>query len=134
MRLMFRVEKFVFQGQEYLLATPKGEQHYKPMEYARMAVRMQDVFGKPLVYRFNSLDYNQRNRLVAQGVYFIVSGLYVSLPNLLLATKVTEKKPVKKTVAKKTAATKKKVTAGRKKTGSGTPRKTKKRAGSSSEK
>jgi hypothetical protein len=45
-----------------------------------------------------------------------------------------EKKPVKKTVAKKTAATKKKVTAGRKKTGSGTPRKTKKRAGSSSEK
>lgn len=96
MRLMFRVEKFVFQGNEYLLAIPKREQHYKPMEYARMAVRMQEVFGKPLVYRFGSLDYNQRNRLVAQGVYFIVSGLYVSLPNLLLATKVTEKKPVKK--------------------------------------
>ena len=42
-----------------------------------------------------------------------------------------EKKPVKKTVAKKTG---KKTTAGRKKTGSGTPRKTKKRVGSSSEK
>ena len=94
MRLMFQLERFVFQGQEYLLATPKAEQHYKPMEYARMAARIKETLGVPLVYRFKSLDYNQRNRLVAQGVYFIVSGMYVSLPTLLLATKVTSKKPV----------------------------------------
>lgn len=92
--LMFQLERFVFQGQEYLLATPKAEQHYKPMEYARMAIRIKETLGIPLVYRFKSLDYNQRNRLVAQGVYFIVSGMYVFLPSLLLATKVTSKKPV----------------------------------------
>ena len=93
-RLMFQLDRFVFQGQEYLLATPKAEQHYRPMEYARMAVRVKEILGIPLVYRFKRLDYNQRNRLVAQGVYFIVSGMYVSLPSLLLATKVTSKKPV----------------------------------------
>lgn len=93
-RLMFQFDRFVFQGQEYLLATPKAEQHYKPMEYARMAIRVKETLGIPLVYRFKSLDYNQRNRLVAQGVYFIVSGMYVSLPMLLLATKVSSKKQV----------------------------------------
>ena len=45
----------------------------------------------PCVFLFENLATYERNRLIARGVHFIVSGKYVFLPFYLLMPKIAQK-------------------------------------------
>jgi len=92
-RTAFRFYSTNFKGIEFVLLEPKSSVRFTPRKLKLMAGRMNDIMGKPIVFLFESLSYVERNRLIEQDVYFIVSGKYAYLPNLLLPVRETE--PVK---------------------------------------
>lgn len=92
-RTTFRFYSFSFKGIELIVLEPKSSQKFTPRKLRLISERLQAIMGKDIVFLFESLPFVERNRLVEQDVYFVISGKYVFLPNLLIAARETE--PVK---------------------------------------
>lgn len=62
-----------------------------PTAYRKVADRIGEQFGRPVVFYFDNLVYYQRKRLVEHGVYYICGERDVFLP-MLIASQVKKKK------------------------------------------
>ena len=62
-----------------------------PTAYRKVADRIEERFGRPVVFYFDNLVYYQRKRLVEHGVYYICGERDVFLP-MLIASQVKKKK------------------------------------------
>ena len=93
-RTAFHFYSCNFKGNELLLLEPKSSQKYTPRKLRLTARRLNGLLGKDVVFIFETLPYVERNRLIEQDVFFVVSGKYAFLPNLLIAVRETE--PVKR--------------------------------------
>ena len=80
---------------EMIMVEAKDGFHMTPRKLRSTAERLTSIYGKPTVFLFDNLSYVERNRLIDQNVYFIVSCKYIFLPNLVIAVRDTE--PVKAT-------------------------------------
>ena len=82
----------VYQEQPLLLLCLKnGAEAYTPMQSAALAAKLQETNQRLVVYYFDTLDFNKRERLMSKGVYFIVGEKYVSLPSLLISGRTDRK-------------------------------------------
>ena len=79
-----------FKGLDYVLLEQKSSRRFTPRQLKLTAERLRVIMGKPVVFLIESLSYVERNRLIEQDVYFIVSGKYVFLPNLMIAARKAE--------------------------------------------
>lgn len=71
----------------FLLLIPKKGRKLSPLQYQKLADSISRIKGMPCVFLFENLATYERNRLIARGVHFIVSGKYVFLPFLLINAK-----------------------------------------------
>ena len=62
-----------------------------PTAYRKVADRIGEQFGRPVVFYFDNLVYYQRKRLVEHGVYYICGERDVFLP-MLMASQLKKKK------------------------------------------
>ena len=62
-----------------------------PTAYRKVADRIGEQFGRPVVFYFDNLVYYQRKRLVEHGVYYICGERDVFLP-MLIASQLKKKK------------------------------------------
>ena len=92
-RTAFRFYFCTFKGAEYIMLEPKSTQRLTPRKLRLTAQRLNAIMGKDVIFVFDRLPYVERNRLIEQDVYFVVSGKYAFLPNLLIASRETE--PIK---------------------------------------
>ena len=92
-RTAFRFYSCNFKGTELIMLELKSSQKYTPRKMRLTAQRLNGIMGKDVVFIFANLSYIERNRLIDQNVFFVVSGKYAFLPNLLIAARET--KPVK---------------------------------------
>ena len=86
----YRFYDFSFRGSQMILME-SGKEHSTPTAYRKAADRIEERFGRPVVFYFDSLVYYQRKRLVEHGVYYICGERDVFLP-MLLASQVKKKK------------------------------------------
>lgn len=84
----------VFNNQSLCIIRAKnGEEQLSPMKYKRITEQVEAVVGMPVaVLLEDSLIYVQRERLINQGVYFIISDKYAFLPSLIVNAQVKKKK------------------------------------------
>lgn len=83
--LMFRFYKTVFNQHELCIVEPKGDTNsLTPKQNRQLAELIERTIGIPVAFLLPSLPYYDRSRLVAQGVYFVVSDKYVFLPGMLI--------------------------------------------------
>lgn len=92
-RTSFKFYSGSFKDLDFVLLEQKSKQRFTPRKLKMMSGRLTAILGKFVVFLFDSLPYFERNRLIEQDVYFIISGKYAFLPNLLMAVRETE--PVK---------------------------------------
>jgi len=92
-RAAFQFYSGSFKGLDIVWLEQKSKQRFTPRKLRMMAERLNTIMGNPIVFLFESLPYFERNRLIEQDVYFIVSGKYAFLPNLLIAAREAE--PIK---------------------------------------
>lgn len=71
--LGFSFYKTVFNGNAFYLLISKRETKLAPLAYKQLADRFQKILAMPIVFSFDRLLHNERNRLIDRGVYFIVS-------------------------------------------------------------
>lgn len=70
-----------------------------PLNYKRITKQIEILVGMPVVVLLDSLTYYERERLINQGVYFIISDKYAFLPSLIVNVQAKKKNkyPVKLT-------------------------------------
>ena len=81
---------FSFRESQMILLESVKE-HSTPTAYRKAADRIEEKFGRPVVFYFDNLVYYQRKRLVEHGVYYICGERDVFLP-MLIASQVKKKK------------------------------------------
>lgn len=81
-----------FNGQRFCLLVSKREEKSTPTKYKQLSNRLEQLLACPIVFLFDRLEYYERNRLIGQGVFFVVSDKYVYLPYLIINAKDTDKK------------------------------------------
>ncbi len=84
----YNVYSFSFQEEEMLLLQPKRNSKSSPTVLANIASRIEQVCGKPCIFYFENGKTFERDRLIKQGVYFIVNSQYCFLPTLLMNRKI----------------------------------------------
>ena len=89
-RAAFRFYSCTFKDTELVMLEQKSSQRYTPRKLKLTAQRLYGIWGKDVVFIFEHLPYVERNRLIDQDVFFVVSGKYAFLPNLLIAARETE--------------------------------------------
>lgn len=84
----------VFNGQSLCIIRAKnGDEQLTPMKYKRITEQVETLVGIPVaVLLEDTLIYVQRERLINQGVYFIISDKYAFLPSLIVNAQVKRKK------------------------------------------
>ncbi len=94
MLLRFTYYTTVFNGQQLCVIRPKkNDDSVSPSKYKKMTEQVESVVGLPVAVSLDSLAYYERERLIQQGVYFIISDKYAFLPSLVInaqARKVTK--------------------------------------------
>ena len=65
---------------------------YTPMQYARTAILIERILNIPIVFILQSAPFYIRQRLIEQGVYFVVSDRYVFLPGMLINERIRKKR------------------------------------------
>lgn len=78
----FNLYLFDLDGNNILLLQNKENTEYSPGQKKKISERIKEILGIPSAFYFESLPTFQRDRIVAQGVYFIVSNKFAFLPNL----------------------------------------------------
>jgi len=76
-----------FNNEIFCLLKSKRKSKETPVAYKKLANSIKSILGTPVVFVFDSLEYYERNRLIGQGVYFVVSNKYAFLPYLIINTK-----------------------------------------------
>jgi len=72
-----------FQNQPLLLLILKdGAEAFTPAQSRTLAEKLQRENGMTVVFCFDRMDFNSRERMMMQGVYFIVGKKYAFLPML----------------------------------------------------
>jgi len=93
MLLRFSFYSTTFNGQQLCLIRSKNRAEIiTPMKYKRITEQVESVVGMPVAVLFDdSLIYIQRERLINQGVYFIISDKYAFLPSLIVNAQLKKK-------------------------------------------
>ena len=100
MFLRFSFYTMEFNNQSLCVIQAKnGQQSLTPLKYKQITKQAEILVGMPVVVILDSLTYYERERLISQGVYFIISDKYAFLPSLIVnvQAKKKEKNPAKLT-------------------------------------
>jgi DNA-binding MarR family transcriptional regulator len=85
MLLRFAYYSIEFNGQRLCIIKPKeNNEPTTPLKYRKMTEHVEVVVGMPVAVSLDSLHYYERERLIKQGVYFIISDKYAFLPSLII--------------------------------------------------
>lgn len=92
--LRFSFYTIEFNNQTLCVIQAKNEQNsLTPLKYKQITKQVETLVGMPVVVILGSLSYYERERLINQGVYFVISDKYAFLPSLIV--NVQAKKKVK---------------------------------------
>ena len=93
MLLRFLFYSTIFNGQQLcIIHTRNKEEVITPTKYKKITEQVENVVGIPVAVLFaDSLIYIQRERLINQGVYFIISDKYAFLPSLIVNAQLKKK-------------------------------------------
>ncbi len=92
--LRFSFYTIEFNNQTLCVIQAKKEQNsLTPLKYKQITKQVETLVGMPVVVILGSLSYYERERLINQGVYFVISDKYAFLPSLIV--NVQAKKKVK---------------------------------------
>ena len=80
----FDMMQFEFNGQVMLLLVTKGEVDYTNVQRRKISERIESIKHIPAVFYFDNLLTYERDRLVEQGVYFIVADKFAFVPTLII--------------------------------------------------
>lgn len=80
----FEIGRIEFNNMPMLILSQKAGANYSPTLLKKLSERIETVKGMPSVFYFDRLQTYERDRLVAQGVYFIVSDKYAFVPSLII--------------------------------------------------
>ena len=80
----FDMMQFDFNGQVMLLLVAKGEMDYTNVQRRKISERIESIKHIPAVFYFDNLLTYERDRLVEQGVYFIVADKFAFVPTLII--------------------------------------------------
>src|ERR1035437_1313661 len=100
MFLRFSFYMMEFNNQLLCVIQAKNKQDsLTPLKYKRITKQTEILVGMPVVVILDSLTYYERERLINQGVYFIISDKYAFLPSLIvnIQAKKKDKNPSKLT-------------------------------------
>lgn len=86
----FHIFSFSFNSQEMLLLKKTEDIAYTPVQQRKIADRIDSILHLPSVFYFDNLPTYERDRLVAQGVYFIVGNKFAYLPTLFANRKLSK--------------------------------------------
>lgn len=89
-RISFEFFLLEYKGMNLLVLEAKDGIHYSPRNLRLIAQRIYSIYQMPAVFLLSNLSNTDRNRLIDQDVYFIVSGKYFFLPNLLINSRETK--------------------------------------------
>ncbi len=87
-----------FNNQSLCVIQAKNKQvSLTPLKYKRITNQVEILVGMPVVVISDSLTYFERERLINQGVYFIIADKYAFLPSLIVnvQAKKKDKSPAK---------------------------------------
>lgn len=94
MFLRFSFYTIEFNNQGLCVIQAKNEQNsLTPLKFKQITKQIEILVGMPVVVILDSLSYYERERLINQGVYFVISDKYAFLPSLIV--NVQAKKKVK---------------------------------------
>jgi hypothetical protein len=102
MFLRFSFYTMKFNNQSLCAIKTKNKQHsLTPLKYKQITKQAEILVGMPVIVILDSLTYYERERLINQGVYFIISDKYAFLPSLIanVQAKKKVKNPLKLTPA-----------------------------------
>ena len=100
MFLRFSFYMIDFNDQTLCVIQSKNRQNsLTPLKYKQLTKQVETLVGKPVVVILGSLSDYERERLINQGVYFIISDKYAFLPSLIVnvQAKKKDKNPAKLT-------------------------------------
>ncbi len=80
----FKMMQFEFNGQVMLLLVAKGELDYTNAQRRKISERIESVKHIPVVFYFDHLLTYERDRMVEQGVYFVVPDKFAFVPTLII--------------------------------------------------
>lgn len=86
----FKMMQFEFNGQVMLLLVAKGELDYTNVQRRKISERIESVKHIPAVFYFDNLLTYERDRLVEQGVYFVVADKFAFVPTLIINRRSTK--------------------------------------------
>lgn len=90
--LRFSFYTIEFNNQTLCVIQAKNEQNsLTPLKYKQITKQIEILVGMPVVVILGSLSYYERERLINQGVYFIISDKYAFLPSLIVNVQAKKK-------------------------------------------
>lgn len=89
-RISFDFYSLAYKEMLIVVLEPKEGIRFSPRKLRLTAERMQAIYNLPIVFLLNNISYTDRNRLIEQDVYFVVSNKYAFLPNLLIMARDVE--------------------------------------------
>jgi hypothetical protein len=98
--LRFSFYVMEFNNQSLCVIQAKNKQDsITPLKYKQITKQVEILVGMPVVVILDSLTYYERERLINQSVYFIISDKYAFLPSLIVNVQAKKKfkKPSKLT-------------------------------------
>ena len=90
--LRYRFYEFSFQGVRMLLLVTIASKE-PPAQSKRRALRLSSLFGAPIVFFFEHMDYYERMRMIEKQVFYVVGESNSFLPNLISSSLPKRKKP-----------------------------------------
>ena len=92
MFLRFSFYTMEFNKQSLCVIQAKNKQDsLTPLKYKQITKQTEILVGMPVVVILDSLTYYERERLINQGVYFIISDKYAFLPSLIVNVQAKKK-------------------------------------------
>ena len=89
-RISFDFYSLAYKEMLIMVLEPKEGTRFSPRKLRLTVERMKAIYNLPIVFLLNNIRYTDRNRLIEQDVYFIVSDKYAFLPNLLIMARDLE--------------------------------------------
>lgn len=80
----FNMMQFKFNGHVMLLLVAKGKLDYTNVQRRKISERIESIKHIPAVFYFDNLLTYERDRLVEQGVYFVVADKFAFVPTLII--------------------------------------------------
>ena len=89
-RISFDFYSLAYKEMLIMVLEPKEGIRFSPRKLRLTAERMKAIYNLPIVFLLNNIRYTDRNRLIEQDVYFVISAKYAFLPNLLIMARDVE--------------------------------------------